>query len=264
MIDKAVVAKGLFSDVADRLLAKAKAVSKEDHLYDARYNFRSKYGVFNSILEEKRPHVEQVVGEELYPVYSMSFLMVFESMFHVHLGPYTQDISLLVPIQKKHDNIMGFWDDETGQAVETADVGVGDAFVIEAWKVPHWMRPIRGGNEADVNYYAKFNYVRKSHPCSAFMLWDGYPDMFGEGPTVDRQNRSDPDFIDRVQAAAYHHHGTKYLEVLNRAIASVDIMDTPSTMPTDYNVDDVVENIGEKVFYGKYVGETAEEWLGNS
>lgn len=264
MSDMAVVVPNLFDDVVDRLLAKATAVPDEELLYDARYNIRTKYGTFNTILEEKRPVVESLVGEPLYPVYSMSYKMVLEAMFHVHLGPYTQDISVLVPLRKDHDNMIGWWDDSTSETIETSEFGVGDGFLHEGWKVPNWMHPITGGGESGLNYYAKFNYVRKSHPCSAFMLWDGYPDMFGEGPTPDRQNRSSPDYMDRVQAAAYQHHGTKYLEVLNRAIGTVGSVAQPAVTDPDYNVDEIVENTGEKLFYGKYVGKTLEQWNAGS
>lgn len=260
MSDMAIVVPDLFDDVVDRLMAKAVAVPDEQLLYDARYNIRTKYGTFNTILEEKRPVIEGIVGEELWPVYSMSYKMVLESMFHVHLGPYTQDISVLVPIQKEHANTIGWWNDETLEATETAEFNVGDAFVHEGWKVPNWMRPITGGGEAGLNYYAKFNYVRKSHPCAAFMIWDGYPDMFGEGPTPDRQNRKSSDYMDRVQAAAYQHHGTTYLEILNRAINAVGPVTEPAVTDPDYNVDEIVENTGEKLFYGKIIGQTLEEW----
>lgn len=204
---------GLFTDVIDRLNAKTPE-SFEDFYFDDRYGFRTKYGTFNTILEEKRAQIEELVGEELYPVSSSLMHMGEMALIAPSLGPYTQDISVIVPIREElGSSEFGTYD---GDTIREHILTVGDVLLIEGFKVVRWLFPLPQGE--GYNLYTKFNYVRKSDPCAEFLKWDGYPDMFGEGTTPDRLNRTQPDYYDRVQRQCFANYGTEYWD--NRATIS--------------------------------------------
>lgn len=195
----AIEAKGLFSDVLERMKSKTASLKESDFNFDDRYLFGTKYGVLNTLLEEKRSVIESIVGEPLYPTYSMVFMVRKGGLFLPKPGPYTQDVSVLVPIKlhKNTKNIVTYLDMETEEFVDTK-VAEGDASIIDGFKVNRGLYPVSGGPKTNINIFAKFNYIRQSDPCSELLRLDGYPDLYGEGPTPDRVTRTSPDWMDRV------------------------------------------------------------------
>jgi hypothetical protein len=114
------------------------------------------YGIFNDELELLRPQVEEVIGFELYPVYTYSRIYQENDYLLPHFDRPGAEISLTITLDyekfiwpiylQEADNFINF------------ELDIGDALIYEGSKISHLRHPMSG---QQYQHQAFFHYVKK-------------------------------------------------------------------------------------------------------
>jgi hypothetical protein len=115
------------------------------------------YGIFNDELNAFTSKVEEIVGYELYPVYTYSRIYQENDYLLPHFDRPGAEISLTITLDYENF-IWPIYLQDKDQFNECL-LDIGDALIYEGSKISHFRHPMNGQN---YQHQVFFHYVRKN------------------------------------------------------------------------------------------------------
>lgn len=115
------------------------------------------YGIFNDELELYRPKVEELIGFELYPVYTYARIYQEDDYLLPHFDRPGAEISLTITLD--YENFIWPIYLQTENEFSSFSIDIGDALIYEGSKISHMRHPMQG---QAFQHQTFFHYVRKT------------------------------------------------------------------------------------------------------
>lgn len=159
------ILRGFMGDVRDVLEFRARTIQLKSTSEKHGWNDA---GGFEDIAEEKLHAVESVLGESVYPTYSVFRRYTGQCGLPVHVDRYACDISIASNVYKTTNWPLFF---SVRGEIREVHLEPGDAVLYTGLTVPHWRKPRDLGYDHISQLF--MHYVRCSHRHAHVLKHDG-------------------------------------------------------------------------------------------